>query len=207
VLGEPHRTELRFTNRLDREARGLLTLSAPTSWKVEPRRVRFELDAGETQRQPLTITLGQDVTAGPHPIKAEFEVRGEPPLAFCVHRRIQVGMGDVSLELATRLNGQGELEVRQRFVNRGDVAVDFRCHLFAPGRRPLRADVLALGPDPDVRTYRLTDGSKLLGETLWLRVEELRGRRVLNYRVRVQDSGVDGSRSEVLNPEPRTLAP
>jgi hypothetical protein len=39
----------------------------------------------------------------------------------------------------------------------------------------------------DVKTYRLQNGKELLGKTLWLRAEEIDGRRVLNYRFVVEE--------------------
>ena len=37
-------------------------------------------------------------------------------------------------------------------------------------------------PDRDEKLYRLADGKELIGQTLWLRAQEIGGPRVLNYR-------------------------
>ena len=60
---------------------------------------------------------------------------------------------------------------------------DFKCLLYAPGRRRLRKHVFRLGDGEDIQTYRYEQGRELLDKELWLRVEEIDGPRILNYRV------------------------
>ena len=103
-----------------------------------------------------------------------------------VERPIAVGLGDVDLRAAARLNQRGELEVRQTMVNTGQKPADFRCELFAPGRCRQASEVIALGETPDEKFYRLPDGWKLLGKTLWLRAAEDRGERIPNCRLVVE---------------------
>jgi hypothetical protein len=99
-----------------------------------------------------------------------------------VYRRIDVGSGDVYIEVVTRLNDRQELEVEQHLVNDAPAPVSFRCHLFAPNRRRQKTQIIGLGHGRDVNTYRLPDGDQLIGKTLWLRAEQIDGARVLNYR-------------------------
>ena len=54
----------------------------------------------------------------------------------------------MSVEIWTRLNDRGELEVRQRLVNQTDGEVSFHCELFAPGRRRQQTQVIDLAPGP-----------------------------------------------------------
>ena len=61
--------------------------------------------------------------------------------------------------------------------------MDFNCYLFAPGRRRMRMQVFDIGPGRVTHTFALQNGRELLGETLWLRVEQLGGDRLLNYHV------------------------
>ena len=67
-------------------------------------------------------------------------------------------------------------------VNRGEGPVSFRCQLSAPQRRRQRTQVIGLKPGRDDKLYRLADGEELIGQTLWLRAQEIGGPRVLNYR-------------------------
>jgi len=166
-----------------------LTLVAPERWKIEPAQVRFKLAAGEELRQNFAVTLPYDASCGRQMLRIDCTVQCDRPRRFSVYRQIEVGLGDVSIELRSRLNAQGELEVEQHFVNAAAAPVSFRCELFAPDRRRMKSDVLGQGLGRDVRIYRLPSGRELLGKTLWLRAEEINGPRVLNYRFVAESSG------------------
>jgi hypothetical protein len=75
-----------------------------------------------------------------------------------------------------------ELEVEQRLVNNTEQPVSFRFDLFAPNQKRVRMQAHDMPPGTDVRTYRLPDGQMLMGKTLWIRAEEIDGRRVLSKR-------------------------
>ena len=71
-------------------------------------------------------------------------------------------------------------------VNYGSSSPDFKCLLYAPGRRRQRTQVVRLGTSPDVKIYRYPNGAELLGAELWLRAQEVDGKRVLNHRFIVE---------------------
>ncbi len=50
----------------------------------------------------------------------------------------------------------------------------------------MATQVLEHGRGNDVKLYRVPSGSELVGKTLWLRAEEINGRRILNYRFTAQ---------------------
>ncbi len=52
-------------------------------------------------------------------------------------------------------------------------------------RRRLRTQIYDLGTGEDRKVYRLPRGSEIVGQTIWLRAEEIGGPRILNYRVLV----------------------
>ena len=91
-------------------------------------------------------------------------------------------LDDVTLEVTSRLNEQGELVVEQKLINKTDDPVSFRCSLFIPDRQRMITQVVDQGRGADVQTYRLPRGSELIGKTVWLRADELTGRRTLNDR-------------------------
>jgi len=182
TFGRPIPNELRLANPLDHEAEGVLVLVAPPGWRVDPPQVRFKLAPGEELRQPAEFTLPYTTTAGRHALRADFEIAGEPPLRFSAYRQVDVGLGNVTIEVSTRLNDAGELEVRQELVNHDRRPVSFRCLLFAPERRRLKSAVIDQGPGADVQTYTLPQGAELLGKPLWLRAQDLNDGSTLNYR-------------------------
>ena len=182
IFGRTHADSLRLKNSFCQGVDGKATLIAPDIWRVEPKQINFWLTAGEQLHRDFQIALPYDTLSGRNPLRVDFQLQAERPYQFSVYRYIDVGLGEVYVGIATKLNDQGELEVRQRFVNHGDRKVSFQCQLFAPERQLLKTRIVGLEPGNDVQTYRLADGKELLGRTLWLRAREISGPRMLNYR-------------------------
>lgn len=185
VFAVAHGNTLAFQNTFDRGIAGQATVVAPEGWAVEPDHLTFRLAEGETNEQPFTVTLPLNATTGRNPVRIDFDIQGVPNGRFSVYRQMDVGLGFVYIDIETRLNERGELEVVQRLVNDDSGRVSFRCQLFIPGRRRMMTQVVGLVRGYDERVYRLPDGAELAGETLWLRAEEMNGPRVLNYRFSV----------------------
>ena len=106
---------------------------------------------------------------GPTDVRLDFDISAERRYQFSVYRTINIGLDDVTLEVTSRLNEQGELVVEQKLINKTDDPVSFRCSLFIPDRQRMITQVVDQGRGADVQTYRLPRGSELIGKTLWLR--------------------------------------
>ncbi|MEN6497909.1 MAG: NEW3 domain-containing protein [Thermoguttaceae bacterium] len=187
ILGVRHDEALRMKNPLDHPVSGSFRLLTPQGWRVEPQTVPFQLESGKSLEQPFTITLADDTVYGPQKVRVEYALHTDPPVRFCVYRTIEIGLGDVKIEVSTQLDEQGSLDVEQRFINTTDQTVNFRCHLYSPERRRQTTQIAGLGRGEDRKTYHLTDGRSLLGKTLWLRAEEIGGPRILNHRFVVKE--------------------
>lgn len=181
-FGIPHADTFHMRNFFKRGVSGKVRLVAPDDWKVVPETIDFSLGADEELEQPFEVTVPFHASCGERPMRFEVELGAERHHQFSVQRQISVGLGDLEMEIATRMNDRGELEVEQRFINRSPARVSFRCYLSAPTRRRMRTQVLKLPPGEDVQTYRIRNGDELLGQSLWLRAEELGGKRALSYR-------------------------
>jgi len=177
-----HDNVLRLKNPTDKNVTGKLRLLVPEGWKVEPQDVPLQLEPNKASEVPFKIVLADDATTGPQKIRVEYMLHTNPPVRFCVYRQIEVGQGDVKIEVTTRREEPDVMEVDQRFINAGNQVVNFRCYLYAPGRRRQTTQIVNLGQGEDRKSYRLSDSAQLLGQTLWLRAEEIGGPRILNYR-------------------------
>ena len=182
IFGEKHRNGFRLKNHFPAGAGGRATLVTPDDWIVDPRTVPFQLAGGESGQYNFEMLLPYSASSGRHKMRVDFEVNAEKDYRFSVYHRMDVGLGDVSVELITLLNDRGELEVQQRMVNQTDKPASFQCQLFAPNRRRLSSRIIELGRGFDLKTYRIPGGKELVGKTLWLRAEEINGPRILNYR-------------------------
>src|SRR5262249_57578215 len=132
------------------------------------------------------VMVGLERGTGAHEVRLDFDLVADRRYQFSVYRTIQIGTDDVRAEFATRIDEHGELVVEQKFVNKNERPVSFRCSLFAPDRRRMMTQVLDQGRGADLQAYRLAKGAELVGKILWVRADEIDGPRTLNYRFKVQ---------------------
>ena len=186
VFGSSHSNDLEITNTYPQGAGGNVRIVGPEGWQILPTKVDFKLGAGEKAKRPFQIMLPFNAVSGIAPLRADFELAADRQYKFSVYREVTVGDKNIELELHTRLEDNGSLVVEQRMVNHGAEPVDFKCLLYASGRRRQRMHVFRLTSSVDIKTYRYPDAQSLVGQELWLRVEEQGGNRVLNYRTIVE---------------------
>ncbi|WP_347246022.1 hypothetical protein [Thermogutta sp.] len=183
VYGVPFRNQLRFENTFLEPVSGEAFVTTPPHWQVSPRHFTFQLQPGEKLEREVFFTLPFDAETGPQPVRVDFRVQGQSTYRFSSYHFVEVGLGDVYIEVSTRLDESGDLVVQQVFVNETEYPVSFRCELFAPDRRRQFMFIREQGPGRTVHQYRFSRGKELIGKTLWLRAEEIGGSRTLNYRI------------------------
>lgn len=182
ISGTPHYVRAQWRNFFDQSAGGTLRVTAPSGWRVVPDQIDLKMATGETARQTLELTVPSTASCGRELLRFNFDVQAGKHHQFTVSLPIELGLGDVHLELASHLNGKGELEVEQRLINRTEERVNFRCYLSVPNRRRMRTQVYKLPAGEDVQVYRLPGGDELIGQPLRVQAEEVGGqRRNLNY--------------------------
>ncbi len=183
VFGRPQTSIVRFRNTFPRGLGGSLTLHVPDVWELSYRSANFKLATEEEREQPFEIALQTVASSGVQRVRIDFDITSDRRYRFSVYRDLQVGLGDVVVELHTWLNEDGKLVVEQHLSNDSAQRLSLNCTLFVPGRRRQRLQVYELGRTEVTNIYVLPNGQELMGKTLWLRAEEMNGPRVLNYQV------------------------
>lgn len=178
-VGQP--SAITIVNTFKQTVQGKITIVAPTGWVVRPSTFDVSLAEGEKLRLPFQVVLPLSATSGVELLRIEHDLASDKRRRFHLFREVQIGDNSVVLEVETRFVGD-ELEVEQRLTNNSTKNVSFRCYLYAPNQRRMRAQVVELPPGIDTRTFRVPDGKTLIGKTLWLRAEEQNGTRVLSNR-------------------------
>ena len=186
VMGFEHPNSLEITNTFEQGVGGSVELTGPADWQVIPNKLSFKLSAGERTRRPFQIVLPFDANTGTATLQADFTFTADQTYRFSIYRDVKVGDQDIALELHTHINENGMLVVDQRMINHTGELADFKCLLYAEGRRTRKTHVFRLGNSHDLQTYLFPNGQELLGMKLWLRAEELGGTRVLNHRITVE---------------------
>jgi len=187
VFGRPQTASFELTNQFDYGIGGTAKIVVPDVWDINPPLHQIRLAAGERMHEAFQVELKPNASSGPQNLRVDFELTADKTYRFSVYRPMNVGLGDVVVQLKTHLNEKKELVVQQSLVNKTDESVSFNCLLFAPQRRHMRRQVLDQPRGRNVQTYILSDGHELIGQRLWLRAEEIAGDRVLSYRVRAKE--------------------
>lgn len=183
AFSEQQSLRVRFVNPFPVGVAGTVTLVPPEQWTVARETLNFEVAAGESLDREFLVRLTEDARSGVEQVRIEFRVEAEQVYQFPVYRRVRVGRGDVKVSLTTWLDDAGQLIVEQEVLNDTGGPLDFNCILFASGRRRVRQPMLNVDSGRSAQLFLLPDGEELLGTTLWLRMEEMGGNRVLNMDV------------------------
>jgi len=193
-FGKPQPNGIRLKSHFPQSIRGQVRVitAREVDWGVAPKDIAFKCAPGETMYQQFEVTLGSNASTGRQLVRLDFDITADRRYQFSVYRNIEVGLSDIFGEAFTRLNEKGELEVEQRITNETDEIVSFKCYLY-PGkdrtgrvRKKMMMHIEDHGRGVDVRTFRIQDGADLIGQTLFLRAEEVNGSRILNYNVVAQ---------------------
>ncbi|WP_145251764.1 hypothetical protein [Aeoliella mucimassa] len=211
VFARPHANLIRGSNHFTQGVTGKYTIFVPErldegddddddeelsvfgerrnkKWEILPRSGEFSIGSNEPYEVPINIVL-DEATYGPQAVRIDFEIEADKIYKFSVWRTLHVGLGDITIDIATKIDERGQLIVEQRMTNNNGQTSDFKCLLYAKGRRRKRTQVVMLGPDGNTKLYQYPNGEQLLGNTLRLRAEEINGSRVLIYRFKAVEGG------------------
>jgi hypothetical protein len=186
VFGRQQPLKLRLENAFPQGVSGTAMLHAPKSWNVAPQPLAFRLAQGETAEPDWFISLQPNAASGQQRVRIDFDITAERNYRFSVFRTLQLGLDDVTVEMRTRIRDDGLLLVEQHLTNLTGKPISFQCLLFPPGRRRETKQLLNLPIGRHTVTFLIPQGDSLIGQTLWLRAEEIGGPRVLNSTVVVE---------------------
>jgi hypothetical protein len=131
----------------------------------------------------MVLTLPPNASLGAEVASIDFEI--DQTYKFRVYRSFKVGLGDVQMHVVEKVLEDGRLEIVQTITNHTSPAevLNFRCNLFVPRSKRLKHLVTKLGKGrQDVKRFYISNAEAFKGKQLWLRAEQINGRRVLNYR-------------------------
>ena len=186
TFSHPQRAFYRIVNSFPQGVTGSMTLQTPYAWETDLRAVHFKLAEGTDRSEQFVITLQPVARSGRHQVCVHFDVSADRIYSFNLYRHLELGLRDVSIEVTTDIDEDGNLVVSQQLTNQNDQVVNFDCMLFAPERRRQRRHILNLGRGRNSQTYILPQGEQLIGKTIWLRAEEIGGARMLNHQIVVE---------------------
>lgn len=197
-----HQDAIVGSNTFKQGVSGSVNLVLPHEWESNVREWPVQLGVGESFRLPFNITLPSNARLGEQMAFLDFNLVSDRPRRFRVYHPYQVGTGDISIEVVDRLLPDGGLEIEQIVVNRTSPpeTLDFRCTLYVPGERRQRLNITKLGNGEDRKFYRLPNAERIRSEPLTLRLEQLGGRRIINYQWTIKPTAT--TKDELSNASP-----
>ncbi|EDL58556.1 hypothetical protein [Gimesia maris] len=171
-------------NTFLQSVRGKAVLNVPRGWEVEPQEWVFDTGAGEKYRLETFMTLPSNASLGRKDVSIDFDIFAERKYSIRVHRPYHVGLGDIMVQVNDKKLKGNVLEIEQVIVNNTSPleTLQFRCSLFIPNMKRMQRFITELKHGQDRKLYYIPNADALKGKELWLRAEQVNGRRILNYR-------------------------
>jgi len=172
-------------NTFSRAVTAEVSIKLPRGWEANPETWSINVAPGETFRLPTEITLSDDASLGDTDVILDFQILADRSEAIEVVRTLEVGLGDVVIDVIDRRLDDGRLELEQIVINntKPDEILEFRCNLSVSGQKRQTRYVSGLRQGEDRKLYYLPNAEALKGQELWLNLEQINGRRNLNKRL------------------------
>jgi hypothetical protein len=186
-----HEDALLVSNTFPQGISGKAVVHFPPGWEIDPHQWNLQAAAGEKFKLPLFLTFPPEADLGDLRASIDFEVAADRPYKFSMFLPYRLGLGDVELAVVSHRTPDGRLEVEQKITNNTEPLeiLEFNCRLVIPGQIRQQHFVTRLGRGEDQRIYVVPNADALRerGGQLWLRAEQVNGRRVLNYHWTVEE--------------------
>jgi hypothetical protein len=182
LLGRDQSVRFKFQNPFPKSISGKVTVHAPALLQSAAP-VYLRAGAGESRKENFQMLLKSDAGSGVRTVRLDFELNADQRHRFSIYRQINVGLEGIDVDVESRLNKAGFLEIRVVMANQTEGKVSFQCHLFTPGRRREKMQINVASDERSSITFFLPDGRDLLGKEVLLRFEELGGARIMNQSV------------------------
>lgn len=185
-----HADALIGKNTFSQSVRGKAVFNVPKGWEVEPQEWEFNTGTGEEYRLETFMTLPSNASLGKKDVSIDFEIFAERKYSIRVNRPYHVGLGDIVVNVIDKKIEGNVLEVEQIIVNNTSPleTLQFRCSLFIPSMKRMQRFITELKNGQDRKLYYIPNADSLKGKELWIRAEQVNGRRILNYRWIVGES-------------------
>jgi hypothetical protein len=191
IIANPWATGITGTVRLLRPG-GTDSSSRSRGWRVSPRTFNVSVGSGQTTRMPFGVSFSPAEEMGAKDFVMEVNIASDKPYKrFEVTRRVNIGLADLSLELATFFRGDGgkDLLIEATVTNTGQRNRTLSLTAYAPDMPRSKASISNLSPGTQtIRRFVYRNAAK-----------DIAGRRVV---VTVGDPGNDSqlTRSVLIEP-------
>lgn len=189
-----HRLELELKNPWPMPISGVLRVVEPSTWKIEPRVVAFDIPADQTLRVPVDVSFGLGEEAGMKRLVVDAEIladRKYPRVRATAPIELGLMETDLTPSFSFLPDADGKLTdvaVTLSITNNGSESVTLQAFAMAPGYAREQAPVSDLGPgESAVRRFVFPGGAeKLMGKRIRVGLIEVGGTGRLNRSLFIQ---------------------
>jgi len=176
-----HSAQVTFANPYGQAVSGKVRITPPAGWTVRPVVRRFSLAPGRTWTGQITVAFPYRATAGLKKMDVAIEVEAKEGRRIEAPAFFYLTLKDITFDFIPVLTPNGDLEVTQTIINRGDKPVSYTCFAQIP-QQPRQSSVLQdLAPGARAeKVFRFRHGVQLRGKTLRTGLRELQGPAILN---------------------------
>ncbi len=183
LVGQTQNLKVRFLNPLASPADGSIRVIAPTIL-TEDSETNFEIDSNANGIISVPLQVKPEANASTATIKLGFSIQGEKPVRFVVEQEVQVGTNDYEFDVRYEMTQDDQLRITIEAVNHQPNPLSFDCFMLIPNRPHARVQIVNLR-DRVIKVIVLDQANDLIGQTLWLRCEQVGSSRVMNYRIEI----------------------
>ena len=179
-MHEPEpRPTITFHNTYEAQLSGVLHLTPPPAWQVEPREMSFVLASGEEFTQPLTFTIPPRQVARPNELKIEMELHSPITDKLIFSEILKLDLRYIDLQASLWWEGSN-LVVRQTLMNLTEQTVSFSAYCEPIGCARQERFFRNVSPGGvAVQNYVFPAARHLVGTLLPYGIEEIGGTRSL----------------------------
>lgn len=178
---------LTFANAWSAPLSGVVELTPPDGWTVDPKIIPFELAPGEVLRRPLRIGTQPHELSAPHVLETVVRIWQPVERILRFRPELRVDLTDIRFQTECWRDGE-ELVIEQRLTNLSGEPVRFSAFCQLPDRPRLEGVFLDVAPgDTGVQRYRVPKASELSGSRGWAGIREVHGDRTLDQAVSIPE--------------------
>ena len=189
-----HAVDIELSNHWRTPITGVLRLTDPTNWKIEPRVIAFDIPAGKSQRFPLDLSFGIGEESGQKRLSAEADITADRAYrGVRMSATLEVGLDTTQLTashafITDAAGVPRDVSVTLQITNTGNEPQSLQAFALAPGYPREQAPVGALAPGQTaVRRFVFPGGAeRLMGRRVRVGLVDVTGSGRLNKSLVIQ---------------------
>lgn len=185
VTGRTQSMKFTFHNHFQRGVSGSVSLKNETVFNPE-HNITFKVNQAHDFSHSIPVKMRRDSLTGHQLVQLDFKFHYQELVPFSAWYPFQVGLENVEFAMRTKMNKKGDYVCKISCINRSNRSISYAVYLYVPGRQRDYLMFLDVRPGQESKKFTIFDAKGLKGKSLWIRAQEARGQRTLNYRIPIE---------------------